>query len=647
MKKNKTEFLSPQTNKKSKNFFKNKTSINLSEYKVNQEIKSLPKDIGDNLKKVLSKNEKTPEVYIPKSIPLNKQYYDRDLLINKLIDCEKFIHEKKKVNTQLSHDNSSFSKIYNYIKEIESENGKISRQQKYFDDVEKIYSYKDYNLNNLHIKKGDNMFNYSMLNNREFGKDVKKDAIKFLNELGKNKELQIELNFIFNLTTLLFNRNLKSKFNEKNDYMKKKGRKQYGFEFVKKIARRSTSQVFGSKNRESLRSLQSFNNLNEKRRFSLNKNEDNEQGFLNKKLQEEISQLKSSIENIKKYSQDDRIPINYQKFINQKIKSSNSSNNSFVNKKDKQKKEILINIYDKKIKENHENQKEILTNIYDKKGKDNHVHFNTENNSSSKGLVEIKNKINEKESNKMTIESYLSSIKAKSIKNLKKIENNNEKNNRNKISFELPKINNSYDESKNIILTDVKDDNNKKIKSILINKKKVDENKTNTSKEEDSTKKLNPDDILHYKKNSEEPIKLTNLKRLKSKKIDYKSIPFLKSFLSGDGKKKILSDNELNKYLLKFKKKNNSFYKNYQKIKIKESNLHGLLSNFQRVTRRYNFHNLFEKNKYLKYYDFNEDFPNQTEDDDENKVMNIKDMDKKISNLQYDLAYFLLNDLSK
>ena len=77
----------------------------------------------------------------------------------------------------------------------------------------------------------------------------------------------------------------------------------------------------------------------------------------------------------------------------------------------------------------------------------------------------------------------------------------------------------------------------------------------------------------------EKPIKMKSIKKLK-KRITYKSIPNLKTFLSGEGDKKILSDKEINLHLLRFTKKHNSILQNLKNSKIKETNLHGFISYF-------------------------------------------------------------------
>ena len=89
------------------NIVKSRSASNLNDQKIEQEINSLPRELRKNLKKVLSKMELSSEVYIPKNLPLNRQFEGKDLLINKIKDYDIFIEEKRKSNSKLSQDNST------------------------------------------------------------------------------------------------------------------------------------------------------------------------------------------------------------------------------------------------------------------------------------------------------------------------------------------------------------------------------------------------------------------------------------------------------------------------------------------------------------------------------------------------------------
>ena len=113
-------------------------------------------------------------------------------------------------------------------------------------------------------------------------------------------------------------------------------------------------------------------------------------------------------------------------------------------------------------------------------------------------------------------------------------------------------------------------------------------------------------------------------------------------FLIGNGNKKVISKKELNYHISKFQEKNSELFQTFRNKKIKYSNLHGFASNLQRVTDSQNFGKLYEKNRYLKKNKYSNLMSNFYEFKDESDDMNIKNMDKKISNVYYDLVDFIL-----
>ena len=204
-------------------------------------------------------------------------------------------------------------------------------------------------------------------------------------------------------------------------------------------------------------------------------------------------------------------------------------------------------------------------------------------------------------------------------------------------------MNNSIEESKNINLNLTSETNF----SRDTNEDNLKSNKDLFSRNDEKDKiNYNPDRII-YSVKKEKPIKIPSIKKLKKKKIiTYKSIPNLKTFLSGDGEKKVLTDKEINLHLLKFTKKHNSILQNLKNSKIKETNLHGFTKNFQNVTKERNFSFVFEKNKFLKNNDFSNLLSHFDDNNDEIDTMNIKEIDKKIMNIHYDMADFLLKNIS-
>ena len=330
------------------------------------------------------------------------------------------------------------------------------------------------------------------------------------------------------------------------------------------------------------------------------------------------------------------------------------------------------NSYEKNNNNKDRNKRDNLILINIEEGKD-HKHFKTENNFIKIPKLKIKNIFKENKDNSKNNSSSKDKKDKKDINiipkifnkqkennkildlndeddiNLNQNKNNNENNNKKKRKDELPKINlnnNSIDESKNknINLTtdtnfsrDTNDDDNLKSNIFRL--------KQNNNKELNSRNNDNPDRNINSVK-KDKPVKLTSIKKLKKRKITYKSIPNLKTFLSGEGDKKILTDKEINLHLLKFKKKHNSILQNLKNSKIKETNLHGFTKNFQNVTKERNFSFVFEKNKFLKNNDFSNLLSHFDDNNDEIDAMNIKEIDKKIMNIHYDMAESLLKNIS-
>ena len=608
---------------------RNRSITNLREYKIEKEINSLPRDLRKNLQKVLSKMELSGEVYIPKNLPVNRQFENKDLLINKIRDYDNFVEGKRKSNSKLSQDNSTFLKVYNHIKELESQNGK-GRQQQFFDEIEKLYLDKDYNMENCRIKEDENIFDYSLLIDKKFGSNVKQDAIRILNELD-NTDIDLEQKFIFDLNSELYNRKLKNTFRRKYLKSKTKKPKDYGFENIKKSKEKKiVIYIFGNKNKKK-----------SKEKEKENKKEKEKPDYFNNKIKNEISQIKEVIENIKNNYQE-RTPMRLVNFLKTNPNSSSSSSH-----------------HDEKKNKNERNKKENLILINIGEGKD-HKHYNTEHNFIKIPKLKIRNILKEdnsknndskntkdKKDNNNIIPKIKNSIyKQKEInKNENENENNkllNLKDEDSKRKDELPKIKVNNEESKNVNLNLTSDKNFSKD----TNEDNLKENKNKEinsgNDEKDKIKDIPERNVSTVKK--EKPIKMKSIKKLK-KRITYKSIPNLKTFLSGEGDKKILSDKEINLHLLRFKKKHNSILQNLKNSKIKETNLHGFAKNFQKVTKERNFSFVFEKNKFLKNNDFNNIQSHYHNNDDIDGV-DIKELDKKILNIHYDMAEFLLNNIS-
>ena len=290
--------------------------------------------------------------------------------------------------------------------------------------------------------------------------------------------------------------------------------------------------------------------------------------------------------------------------------------------------------------------------IFDRNDDDNYMknNFNTQNNyrltSISKDENENK-KIEDNKSNKKQNKKYISSNNFKLREQL----NNSPRT----INNKLPKINSSFEEIKNLNLSSstttncsIADKNNQKLNLNILTPnvyqtKKNNNNILNLTNINNSTDTNSKYLFYNWKKKYKKPTKLINLKKI-NRKNNNSIVAFLRMFLIGDGDKKLMSKKEFDHYISKFQEKNSNLFQTFRKQKIKNSNLHGFASNFQRVTEDKNFGKLYEKNKYLKKNNFSNLISNFYELNDESDDMNVKNIDNRISNIYYELADFILNE---
>ena len=562
----------------------------LLKYKVEQEIKTLPEDFAKYIKRSLTKHELTSELYIPKNISKNKDY-DKNLLISKVQNLEIFKLENKKLLTKLASDNSSFSRVYNYIKEVE---GKNNRQQKYFDEIEQIYLDKDYKIKDCMIKPEDNIFNYSILMDKTFGNNIKNDAERLVREIN-NKEIRRKNKLIFKFNNELLEQKLKKSTGNTKLLKKLITKNDFGIDDIKKVGKKLyRNSLF----EQSYRKIRSQNILNIKKGHSLHKKDiKKEDTYLDKVFKDNIQKIQNNLENIEK----------------------EYNNNS------------------------HEDKENIIKIIYDKDKNDNIIqnHFNTQSNYRANSISNIPN-INKNKKNSLVLKDSSIDYFSGNNLNLRKSINEEKKS----IINNLPKINKSFEEIKNLNLSSstttncsVADNN---IPKLNLNILTQDINESNYKKIFNNTKTSpNQIKIVNSMENLEKSKKIKNLKKTRKKK-ENNIVSFLRLFLIGNGNKKLISKRELNYHISKFQEKNSELFHTFRKKKIKFSNLHGFASNLQRVTDSQNFGNLYEKNKYLKKNKYSNLMSNFYELKDESDDMNIKNMDKKISNIYYDLFDFIL-----
>ena len=600
MEKNSKEYLT-----KSKLLFNSldqdvKSKKNLLEYKIEQEIKSQPQELGKELKKGLLKHELTPELYIPKKIPQNKSY-NKDLLINKIKNCEQYISSNKKLTKHLAIANASFSKIYNYIKEVE---GKNNRQQKYFDDTERLYLENNYNLKNCGIKPSDNIFSYSILMDKTFGNNIKQDAVRLLNEIGK-KEIRRENKLMIIFNNEVIDQRLQKKVNNKNKAL------------IKRIITKNdlgVDEINYIGNRKSIKSLyaKKYLKLNINRNKGKKYNKDNalsdikiksEDNYLNRKLKENIIKIKNNIKNIES--------------------EFNNSNDEKSN---------LIKV------------------IFDKNDDDNIINNQSQNNYRPTNITKDENEDKNVENNKNNKKQYIPYYSSRNFKLRNQLNNSPTT-----INNKLPKINNSFEEIKNLNFSSSTTTNcsigekNKEKMNLNILTPNVNKTNKNTNilnlTSTNSDRDINIKHLFYgWKTKYERPAKLINLKKIKSKRSNNNIMPFLKMLFIGNGDKKLMSRKEFNHYISKFQEKHSNLLRTFRKQKIKNSNLHGFAANFQRVTEGKDFGKLYEKNKYLKKNNYSNLMSNFYEFNDESDDMSVKNIDNRISNIYYELADFILNE---
>ena len=589
---------------------KNITSKNkLIEYKIEQEIKSLPEELGKDLKRGLTKHDLTQELYIPKRIPQNKSY-DKNILIEKIKYYEKCISDRKKLTTKLSNANSSFSRVYNYIKEVE---GKKGRQQKYFDDVERIYLGKNYNLKVCGIKNDDNIFSYSILMDKTFGTNIKQDAIRLINEID-NKEIRRENKLIIKFNKEIIEQKLKNKVNNRNKALLKRimTKNDYGIKGMNEDGKGKKIEGFYDKN---FRKLKINRNKNKSKKNKFEKRlsfieispEDN---YINRKLKEKIINVENNLKNIETEFDEDK-----SNFI--KVIYDNDDNNNIHNHFNTQSNYRPISI---SKNENKDNKNNTNTNIGNKKLNLNNF-SNTQLNlrkQINNSPQSINNKLPKIKINKSFEEIKNLNLSSSTTTNCSLLDKDK---NKNKINIERLNLNN---------LTPNANENNNKL---ILNLVSSSSRKNNTNRKS----------FFDFpKKKMEKSTKLFDLKKIKNRNKNISN--FLSLFLVGNDDKSLVSKKELNTYISRFQKKNVHLFRNFKERKIKFSNLHGFASNFQRVAGRQDFGKLYEKNKYLKKNNYSNLISNFYEFNDQSDDMNIKNMDNRISNIYYELADFILND---
>ena len=218
MRKNKTEYFSsdiirfiPKMHIK----LSKKEKKKLLEQKIEKEMKSNPEEFYNILKQNLRKNEITKETYLSKNVSNDKKIQP-NLLISKVNIFDKYLAKKKKYLDKISKENLYFSKTYESLKKNEAKNGKQNTQLKYLNEVANLYESKNYDLDKGGLTTNENIFKYSILNDREFGNDINNNALRVIKEMDNGDFLR-EQKLIFDFQDELFNEKMNDKINHPAD----------------------------------------------------------------------------------------------------------------------------------------------------------------------------------------------------------------------------------------------------------------------------------------------------------------------------------------------------------------------------------------------------------------------------------------------
>ena len=601
MKKNKTEYFPsdiirfiPSTHIKMSKQEKKKQI----EDKIKQELNSNNDEFKNKLKRSLQKNEITKEIYLSKNVSKDKRCQP-NLLISQIDNSEKFTRKKKKFLAKISKENEYFLKKYKELKNKEEKMGNQGSQQKYLNDVIELYKRKNYNIKDIWINDKDNIFKYSVLTDLDFGNDVNNDLIRIIQENGYDDYLK-EQNIIFNFKNELLKGKAKNKIKYPGPILIKfkinKGT-DHGIDDVSKIKVRQIKLNLEDSEENNEEKKEEVNKINSNEYFK-EKNENqiiNNQNIDNSKNSNLYLQIKNDIQ------QDKKNKLNFYKVKNE------YKNEKLVKFKELFKSNFSINDNNSFNSQLNENEKINENADNENKEKENPVlkYNNTE--LSDKMAQKIKpililNKDKKKQNKKIT---FIKSMNMKRFPLLNK----------------LPGINKSFINSRN-----------------EINKKFIGNNITNYSinKSELKTQEQKlKNNLIENGNDIKDNNKIIDIKK------DYKIS--INSLFNNKINKIPMKENEFKMNLEKFKNKKASLYNSFLN-NSNNINIQGFTNRFQGIIQEKNFGNIYNKNRYLKKHNFSHLISNDLLSDDENEGRNIQKVDKKIKNIIYDSADYLLGN---
>ena len=187
--------------------------------KLKKEIESIPKEHKLFFRNALNKHIFDMEVYIPnKSEKNRKSHPNKNYLINKLIQYEKFVNLNKDTLEKNSKELSKFTKDYNFIRENNA------KQKDYINNLLKFYKDRDYKLYTIEYTKNDNIFSRSILLDNKLGEETIHDALRYGNNKQNKKNFSVDNQLIAKFNEVIHqskspnaNHNNKNRFNNFND----------------------------------------------------------------------------------------------------------------------------------------------------------------------------------------------------------------------------------------------------------------------------------------------------------------------------------------------------------------------------------------------------------------------------------------------
>ena len=632
------------------------------------ELDTLPKKQKKKFTRSLAKYKFNMEVYVPHSMVISKkEYYGKNYLLNRLVNCESFIREKKNFVGPLSKETKKFGRQYEFVKK-ENE----PHQKNYLEKIEKIYEKKGYEPNNISYQKSENIFAPSLLLDNKFGKNPQEDIVKYRTNENQ-KEYKKDKKLLTKFDNFLRSRGGGAIYDRRN--------------IRNRSPKYSKTSLFSSNNGDGYFGL-SQNYLDEMEIKNMNEDE-----YLkySDSMKNEIKRLEEILNNVNNKDDEDNFfndkkPLPKGKNINTDNKNGLNNKNKNVNKNsdknnniDKKDKKLLTKfdnflrsrgggaIYDRRNIRNR-SPKYSKTSLFSSNNgdgyfglsqnyldemeiknmnEDEYLKYSDSMKNEIKRLEEILNNVNNKDDEDNFFNDKKPLPKGKNINTDNKNGLNNKNKNVNKNSDKNNNINNKeningkseklIDFNSKVFLSSKgmkKNNSTKNSKNYIskfnnatfpkINKKSTEKQINSVSRNESKKYKISNFNISN--KNISVP--KTVKKSVKEEKLDdlYNKLYYFTDVNN-------FPHNEINNYL-----------KTYTKLKIPNSdpnsgsNIHGLVETTQRIVKEKSFTNFAKLNNQCKMdiYPYNQ-----------RKMIDVdfvEGLDKRISNLHYEYTNNLLSN---